>query len=68
LKQLFQLQADAAGIPLETVYERAKATIPMKRLGTPQEMANLITFLASEQASYITGTNIAIDGGLIRSL
>lgn len=68
LKQLFQSQADARGISLEEVYKQSEAAIPMHRLGTAQEMANLVTFLASEQASYITGTNIAIDGGLIKSL
>ena len=36
---------------------------PMKRVGTPNEVANVILFLASEKASYITGTDIAIDGG-----
>lgn len=68
LKQLFQGQADAKGVSLEEVYKQSEAAIPMQRLGTPQEMANLVAFLASEQASYITGTNIAIDGGLIKSL
>lgn len=68
LKQLFEVQAGAKGISLEEVYKQSEAAIPMQRLGTPQEMANLVTFLASEQASYITGTNIAIDGGLIKSL
>ncbi|MFH0761326.1 MAG: SDR family NAD(P)-dependent oxidoreductase [Bacteroidota bacterium] len=39
-------------------------TIPMKRLGSPEEVANIILVLASDQASYVTGTNINIDGGL----
>ncbi len=68
LKQLFQLQAQAQGSSLEQVTQQAQADIPMQRLGKPEEMANLVAFLASEQASYITGTSIAIDGGLIRSL
>lgn len=68
LKQLFQLQADDKGISLERVYKQSEASIPMGRLGRPQEMADFVTFLASEQASYITGTSIAIDGGLIKSL
>lgn len=38
--------------------------IPMKRLGRPQDVANLVTFLASEKADYITGQLIAIDGGM----
>lgn len=35
----------------------------MKRVGTPDEVANVILFLASDKASYITGADIAIDGG-----
>lgn len=42
--------------------------VPMGRLGDPAELAALVAFLASEKASYITGTSIQIDGGLNRSL
>lgn len=42
--------------------------IPMGRLGEPRELAALAAFLASERASYITGSSIAVDGGWIRSL
>jgi 3-oxoacyl-[acyl-carrier protein] reductase len=38
--------------------------IPMRRLGAPQEVADLVAFLASERASYITGQIVGIDGGL----
>lgn len=40
-------------------------TIPLSRPGTPQEVAELVAFLASDRASYITGTEVAIDGGTI---
>jgi 3-oxoacyl-[acyl-carrier protein] reductase len=40
----------------------------MKRLGEPKEFAVLAAFLASQQASYITGQSIAVDGGWIRGL
>ncbi|MDO8610393.1 MAG: SDR family oxidoreductase [bacterium] len=42
--------------------------VPMKRLGKPEEFGQLISFLASEQAAYITGTTIQIDGGLTKSI
>ena len=40
-------------------------TIPLKRLGKPEDVAELVLFLASEEASYITGQTISIDGGLL---
>ena len=42
--------------------------IPMRRLGEPREFGALVAFLASERASYITGTSVPVDGGWIRGL
>ena len=42
--------------------------VPAGRLGTPEEYGDLVAFLCSERAAYITGTSIPIDGGLLRSL
>jgi cyclopentanol dehydrogenase len=39
------------------------AQIPLKRLGKPEEVANVILFLASDESSYITGSEILVDGG-----
>jgi 3-oxoacyl-[acyl-carrier protein] reductase len=56
----------------DTTPEQARAaieqTIPMRRLGRPEELAHLVVFLASERASYITGASYWIDGGLYRGL
>jgi NAD(P)-dependent dehydrogenase (short-subunit alcohol dehydrogenase family) len=41
----------------------AAATVPMKRLGTPEEIAHAIVFLASDKADYLTGQIIAVNGG-----
>ena len=43
-------------------------TIPLGRYGTPEDVGELVSFLASEKAAYITGTGIPCDGGYIRSI
>lgn len=45
---------------------RPEAEIPLRRIGEPEEFANVVVFLASERASYITGTTILVDGGYAR--
>lgn len=45
-----------------------EARIPLRRLGTAGDVASLVVFLASDAASYITGENIAVDGGVTQSL
>lgn len=52
---------------IEAVEEQAAAEVPAARLGTPEEYGDLVAFLCSERAAYITGTVIPIDGGLLRS-
>jgi 3-oxoacyl-[acyl-carrier protein] reductase len=51
----------------EALVERAKETA-VGRIGQPRELANLVAFLASGKSSYITGTTIRVDGGLVRSV
>jgi len=53
--------------PDQALKERAK-NIPLGRIGKPEELAALVTFLASEQAAYITGTTIQVDGGANRGI
>jgi 3-oxoacyl-[acyl-carrier protein] reductase len=52
----------------DQIEARLVASIPMKRLGEPQELGSVIAFLASERAAYITGTTLQVDGGYVRSL
>jgi 3-oxoacyl-[acyl-carrier protein] reductase len=52
----------------EEVFASWEREIPAGRIGTPQEFAAVVAFLASERASYVNGTSIAVDGGLVRSL
>jgi 3-oxoacyl-[acyl-carrier protein] reductase len=44
------------------------ARIPLRRLGTPREVGDVVCFLASDRAAYVTGTTIPVDGGLLRGL
>ena len=46
------------------VLEKVLKQIPINRIGNPEEVANVVEFLASEKASYITGTTIYVDGGM----
>ena len=49
----------------ETVQEKMKAGVPMKRYGTPEEVADLVLFLASDESTFINGHELVIDGGLV---
>ena len=60
--------ARGTGAGTGAAFAKWESEIPMGRLGEPRELAALAAFLASERASYITGSSIAVDGGWIRSL
>ena len=68
VEQLSEATAKREGISAEAAVGKWEAEIPMKRLGEPREFAALAAFLASERASYITGTSISVDGGWIKAL
>ncbi len=54
---------DAIAKENQAQYDQVRESIPWKRLGTPQEIANAVVFLASERASWITGVCLSVDGG-----
>jgi len=60
--------AEREGVSAQQIESRWTSEIPLRRLGDPQELANLVVFLASERAGYITGVSIAVDGGAIKGL
>jgi len=66
--QLADATASREGITSDKARAKWEAEIPMGRLGEPREFAALAAFLASERASYITGTSITVDGGWTRGL
>lgn len=69
--RLGQLAANIAardGISEDQVFEKWASTVPLRRLATPEELANVVVFLSSEQAAYVHGTTIAVDGGRSQSV
>src|SRR3954470_3570262 len=58
-----EAKAKKAGVPVEEMYTGMAKDIPLGRVGQAEEVANAIVFLASNAASYITGTSINLDGG-----
>ena len=63
LKSLLQGRASREGTTLEDIEEKAKAQIPLRRLADPREIAAVVAFLASPDASYLSGVNLPVDGG-----
>jgi 3-oxoacyl-[acyl-carrier protein] reductase len=61
-------QARAAGVPEAEFYKKKAADVPMGRLGRAREVGDVVAFLCSERASYVTGTSVTVDGGLVRAL
>ncbi len=68
IEQLNTRKAEQLGIPASDVRADMESKVPIKRIGDPREYGYLVAFLASDQAAYITGTQIPIDGGLLKSL
>jgi 3-oxoacyl-[acyl-carrier protein] reductase len=67
-QKLNKARADRLKRPIEEINREMAAEVPLGRYGTAEEAADLIVFLGSERASYITGTTIQIDGGLVRGV
>jgi 3-oxoacyl-[acyl-carrier protein] reductase len=62
IAELDQANAQKSGKTVDDVRKASVASIPLGRLGRPEELANLVVFLASQSASYITGQAITVDG------
>jgi 3-oxoacyl-[acyl-carrier protein] reductase len=58
----------ASGLPAEEAVQRFVQSIPLRRLGQPADVADVIAFLVSDLAGYMTGSTVIVDGGLARSI
>jgi 3-oxoacyl-[acyl-carrier protein] reductase len=65
---LARTKAEEKGVTLEDAVAEMASDIPLGRYGDPPELARLATFLLSPGASYVTGVNVLVDGGLVASL
>lgn len=61
------LRVKEQGITYEQYFAAQAAQVPLRRIGEPREIGEVVAFLASERAGYITGVSLQVDGGLIRS-
>ena len=68
LTSAFESQAKESGKPVEDLMRNAVSAIPMGRLGKPEEVGDLVAFLASDRASFLTGTSVVLDGGMLQTI
>lgn len=66
--QLDEAKAKRDGTSVEAVAAASTATIPMKRYGNPEEYADCVAFLASDRSSYVTGSILRVDGGMLANV
>lgn len=61
-------RAEREGVDVDDLVRATAVEVPLGRIGEPSDMGNLVAFLCSDAAAYITGTTIPVDGGLVRGL
>ena len=68
LKELAKARSSSTGKTEQEIVDTWAADAPLKRLGEPRELADTVVWLASDRASYITGSTLRVDGGMIASI
>ena len=68
LTEILSARARSSNITLHEQFKRFSATIPVQRMGKPNEIGDLCAYLCSSQAGYLTGQTIVVDGGINRSI
>ena len=68
LVELAEHLSAQSGGSIEDVFAGWESTVPARRLGKPEELAAVVTFLASERAGYVTGVTVQVDGGSVLGL
>jgi 3-oxoacyl-[acyl-carrier protein] reductase len=68
VRELDEANAEMQRRPVAEIATERARTIPMGRMGTPEEVGDVVAFLCSARAAYVTGTTLAIDGGLVRGV
>ena len=68
LKNIINKRSEELNKSYDEIMDNIKSEIPMNRFGKAEEIGNLVAFLASDLSSYITGDNIQIDGGAVKSI
>jgi len=66
--ELMKIRSENENITMEQYIEQVVKDLPIGRMGRPEEIGDVIAFLASERAGYITGENIIVDGGMAKGL
>ncbi len=68
LRSILAEQAKRAGKSCEELQRQREAAIPLGQIGEPEDVADMIVFLASARAKYVTGVTVQVDGGLVKSV
>ncbi len=67
-RQMLTVWGQKLGKSFEETQRLREAEIPLGWIGDPEDVANMIVFLASERARYVTGVTVQVDGGVVRSM